>query len=69
MDGDKKTEQTVWISCRANEECPGQQAKIVSIRSNAPIGRVAIGSFEAAQGGQTIRYRCLNCNGVFTITS
>lgn len=64
-----KPKKIVWISCRANEDCPGKQAEILTIRSNSPTGKTQIGSFGAAQAGQFVRYRCLTCNGVFTITT
>lgn len=61
--------KTVWFACRATEGCTGNQAVLLSSRSNAPVGRIAVGSFEAAQGGSTSRYRCATCNQIFTITT
>ena len=68
---DKQTEpkKTVWISCRANEKCPGNQAENISSRTNRPVGAISIGSFNAEQGGTFTRYRCLTCKGVFQITT
>ena len=47
--------KVVWISCRARAGCEGKQAKITM-------------RFKLPQGGTSIRYRCLTCNGVFVVT-
>lgn len=60
---------TVWMSCRATPECEGKQSLVLSSRPNIPIGRITIGSFDAAQGGSSTRYRCLTCNQEFTIST
>lgn len=67
----------VWVSCRANGRgCGGNRAVIVSERVIHPTPNVSIsgkssvgGPFNSSAGGKHIRYRCLDCNGVFIITT
>lgn len=60
----------VWIACRAEGcNCEGKQAKLLMSKSLAAVGSLAIGSFEAQQGGRYNKYRCLTCGGIFVICS
>jgi len=59
----------VWIACRATPDCPGNLAVMIFSRSNSPVGSVAIGSFEASQGGNWTRYKCQTCNRDFVIST
>lgn len=43
------------MNCRAKQSCNGQRSKITM-------------KFKLPQGGTSIRYRCITCNGVFHIT-
>lgn len=53
----KPTEQrTIWMSCRAKQGCPGQQATIV-MQNKTP------------GGGTATRYRCQTCGGAFHINT
>jgi|19_taG_2_1085344.scaffolds.fasta_scaffold281898_1 hypothetical protein len=49
----------VTMNCRAKPDvCPGKQAKITVVQRR--------GLLEG--GGMWIRYRCLTCNGVWSLT-
>ena len=62
-----KAGDIVWVACRAKNACEGQQAEIVFLRSHgAPASH---GTFNAAAGGRTIRYKCLTCGQPFHITT
>ena len=62
------TPEPVWIHCRANEKCEGNQAVIVFQRSQKTGDRKAVRGFNIAERvGKLIRYRCLTCNGTFHI--
>jgi len=52
---DKDVGKTVWVNCRAKASCEGHESKITM-------------KFKLQNGGNSIRYRCLTCNGVFHIT-
>lgn len=46
----------VWFPCRAKEDCPGRQSRLL-LRVKNP------------GGGSVLRYRCLTCKRVFSITT
>lgn len=50
--------EIVWMKCRANPNCPGNQAYLAMTKSNPLV----------AGGGTMFRYRCTTCNGVWHIT-
>jgi hypothetical protein len=60
-------QKEVWIKCRANESCEGNNAVIVTKRTHQPL--TAAGGFNAQMGGATVRYRCLTCKGTFHVTN
>ena len=49
----------IWMKCRASEACDGNQAYATMIFARPFV----------QGGGKTVRYRCLKCNGVFSITT
>ena len=68
----KKDTKKVWIRCRADEKCEGNEAELLSERKQIPVkantGLVG-GSFQVAErAGKTIRYRCLTCGKIFEVS-
>ena len=63
----KEAPKKVWIRCRANERCEGNEAVIVWETKQKPA-TMAGGTFIVAErAGKMIRYRCCTCQGVFHI--
>ncbi len=50
--------KTVWMKCRANEKCEGNQAYVVFKKRHLLQNG----------GGISFRYRCTTCNGVWHLT-
>ncbi len=46
----------VWFPCRAKEDCPGKQSRLI-LQSKKP------------GGGSLLRYRCLTCKRVFSLST
>jgi len=68
VEKEETEEKKVWIACRAKEGCPGTYAEIIMVRNQAG-GPGTIGAFNASMGGRFVRYRCLTCGGIFSISS
>jgi len=47
----------VWMNCRAKKGCEGHYAKAV-FKKTIPL---------VDGGGESVRYRCMTCNGVWHI--
>ena len=50
--------ETVWMKCRANEKCEGNEAYVV-FKKQQPL---------IQGGGTSYRYRCTKCKGVWHLT-
>ena len=67
MADDNPKYEKVWIACRSKEGCTGNYAEMIHVRIQNPTP--GMGQFEVAAGGKVIRYRCVTCGGVFTIST
>lgn len=56
----KPTPKKVWVKCRANEKCEGQQAEIV-------FSHFLEGQIDSDTSGRVIRYKCCSCGQSFHI--
>jgi len=60
MSEQETEKKIVWITCRANEKCPGRKAEI-------SFARAVGGALDSDTSGRLIRYKCCTCGQSFHV--